>query len=151
MADHTTPSETEKIESLIKRSIVCRLGISDGKVPYVIPLSFGYRDRTLYFHSGTKGKKLALLRANPQVGFEFDTVEAVMEAESPCSWDMRYESIVGTGRVEFIEDTEDRIKALQVIVSQYTDRPLGIPDARAKSTVVFKVVIDNMAYKRNSP
>jgi nitroimidazol reductase NimA-like FMN-containing flavoprotein (pyridoxamine 5'-phosphate oxidase superfamily) len=149
MADNKSSSDLKKIEVLIKKSMVCRLGINHGKIPYVVPLSFGYRDKTLYFHSGPKGKKLNLLRTDPNVCFEIDRITEIMEADNPCSWDIKYQSIIGSGKAEFIEDTGDKIKALQVIISQYTDRQMNIPEARAKATMVFQVAIGNMSYKQN--
>ncbi len=129
--------------------MVCRLGINHGKSPYVIPLSFGYHDHTLYFHSGAKGKKLDLLKNNPNVCFEVDNITKIMEAENPCACDIKYQSIVGFGKVEFIDDTQERIKALKAIISQYTDKHPNIPKFQAETTVVFKVIIKNMTYKQN--
>ncbi len=149
MADIKSSSDLEKIEALIKKSIVCRLGINNGKTPYVVPLSFGYRDNTLYFHSGPKGKKLNLLRTDPNVCFEIDRITQIMESDNPCSWDIKYQSIIGNGQAEFIENTQDKIKALKAIISQYTDRRLNIPEAMARSTVVFKIAIDNVTFKQN--
>lgn len=142
-------SNLEKIEALIKKSMVCRLGINHCKIPYVIPLSFGYRDNTLYFHSGSKGKKLELLRANPNVCFEFDQIKEVMEAENPCSWDIKYQSIIGSGKAFFIEDPKNKINALKIIIAQYTDKQMKIPEAQAKATVVFKIAIDKLTFKQN--
>lgn len=147
--ENTSSSDLKKIEALLKESIVCRLGINHGKTPYVVPLSFGYRDNTLYFHSGPKGKKLNLLKADPNICFEFDRVTQIMEAENPCSWDFKYQSIIGSGKAVFIEETEDKIKALKVIISQYTDKQMQIPKSQAEATVVFKVAIDQVAFKQN--
>ncbi len=148
MEDKKSLSDLEKIEALIKDSKVCRLGINQGKAPYIVPLSFGYRDNTIYFHSGPKGNKLDLLRANPNVCFEFDRVTEVIEAQDPCSWDMMYQSIIGIGTVEFIEETENKIKALKTIISQYSDRQMDIPQVKAKAVVVFQVNIENMTFKQ---
>ncbi len=147
--ENTSFSDIEDIEAVIKKSIVCRLGINHGKTPYVVPLSFGYCNKTLYFHSGPGGQKLGLLKADPHVGFEFDRITEVVGATDPCSWDINYQSIIGFGKAEFIENTEEKIKALEVIISQYTDRPMTITDARVKATVVFKIAIDHMTFKRN--
>jgi len=142
-------SDLKKIEALIKESLVCRLGINHGKTSYVIPLSFGYRDNTLYFHSGPEGKKLNLIKTDPNVCFEFDRITEVLEDKNPCSWDMKYQSIIGTGKVEFIEKMEDKIKALKIIILQYTDRQMEIPEAQATATTVFQIAIDNMTFKQN--
>lgn len=148
MEDKKSFSDIEKIETLIKNSIVCRLGINQGKAPYIVPLNFGYSDNIIYFHSGPKGNKLDLLRADPNVCFEFDQISDVIESQEPCSWNMKYQSIIGKGKVEFIEKIEKKTKALEIIISQYSDRQMDIPQVKAKAAVVFKVNIENMTFKQ---
>jgi len=149
MAGEQPCTDLEKIEALIHKAMVCRLGINNGKTPYVVPLCFGYRDNTLYFHSGPGGEKLNLLKTDQNVCFEFDRITEVIEDTSPCSWDVNYQSVIGYGKATFIEDTEEKMAALEVIISQYTDGQLKIEEARAKATVVFQVAIDNMTFKQN--
>ena len=56
----------EKIENLISKAKVCRLGLTDENQPYVVPLCFGYRENALYFHTGKKGRKMDILKKKPQ-------------------------------------------------------------------------------------
>jgi len=37
-------TEESAIEGIIRQSLVCRLAVSDGIQPYVVPLCFGYED-----------------------------------------------------------------------------------------------------------
>ncbi len=46
-----------EIESILYHAIVCRIGLTDGNEPYVVPVSFGYEEGTIYFHSAPEGKK----------------------------------------------------------------------------------------------
>ena len=39
--------DKKEIESIIKKAGVCRLGLSDNNIPYIVPLNFGYRDSFL--------------------------------------------------------------------------------------------------------
>ena len=48
----------ENIEAIIRKASVCRLGMLDGDTPYIVPLCFGYRDDTLYFHGSMKSRKV---------------------------------------------------------------------------------------------
>ena len=43
------------MESIILKSSVCRLALSEENRPYIVPLCFGYEDDTLYFHSAREG------------------------------------------------------------------------------------------------
>ena len=69
------------IESIILRSSVCRLALSEDNHPYIVPLCFGYKDNTLYFHSALEGKKLDIMKNNNNVCFEFDIDYQIVEAE----------------------------------------------------------------------
>jgi nitroimidazol reductase NimA-like FMN-containing flavoprotein (pyridoxamine 5'-phosphate oxidase superfamily) len=42
-------TERSAIDEIINRCLVCRLALSDGGIPYVIPMNFGYEGNTLYF------------------------------------------------------------------------------------------------------
>jgi len=46
-------------------------------------------------------------------------------------------------------DEDDKIKALGIIISQYTDKQMQIPVTKAKATVVFKVEIETMTIRQN--
>ena len=92
------------IEITILKAKVCRLGLADGNQPYVIPLSFGYHEDTLYFHTGKKGRKIAILKKNNRVCFEMEVDLEIVPADNPCKWNMHYKSIVGFGRAVILED-----------------------------------------------
>ena len=67
-------TDESTLESIILASLVCRLALSDGNQPYIVPLCFGYQDKTLYFHSALEGKKIDIIKHNQNVCFEFDLV-----------------------------------------------------------------------------
>ncbi len=64
--------ERSVIESVIRKSLVCRIAMSDGNNPYIVPMCFGYRDNVLFFHTGKIGKKIEILSLNNRICFEFD-------------------------------------------------------------------------------
>ena len=51
-----------EIESIIKRATVCRIGLSENNVAYIVPMNFGYKDNSLYFHSAPMGKKIEIIK-----------------------------------------------------------------------------------------
>ncbi len=142
-------SDEAGIESIIAQSRVCRLAMIDGDRPYIVPLCFGYRDGFLFFHGASRGKKIDLLRKNPNVCFEFDLLDGTVEAEKACDWSMKYRSVIGFGRAVFIEDPEEKRRALFVIMQQYSDRIFRFPDSILKATAVFKVRIETMTGKES--
>jgi len=138
-----------EIESVIRKSTVCRLALADEDQPYLVPLCFGYKDNSLYFHSSPKGKKLDLIKKNNKVCFEFDIGHEIKMADRPCEWGMKYESVIGFGEASFIEDPESKRKALDIITAQYSDRSSLYSETMVKHTVIIKVDIMSMTGKRS--
>lgn len=144
-------TDQSQLNDIIKKSIVCRVAMCDGDWPYLVPMSFGYDGKTLYFHASKKGYKLDLLEKNPNVCFEFDVGTTVKTAEKACKFDMCYKSIIGFGSASFIEDPAEKKEALNVIVSQYADagKEWPLPDKAVSGTLVFKIDIHQMTGKQS--
>lgn len=142
-------TEASAIEAIIKKSLVCRLALSDDNSPYIVPLSFGYRDRVLYFHGPLKGKKIDIIRKNQNICFEFDINTEIVKAEDACHWSMKYQSVIGFGKAVLLEDLDEKRKALDIIMSQYSDRTFQFNDVTLKKIVVIKVEIESMTGKQS--
>jgi nitroimidazol reductase NimA-like FMN-containing flavoprotein (pyridoxamine 5'-phosphate oxidase superfamily) len=140
-------TDNKVLHEIISSSQVCRLGLTDGINPYIVPLCFGYKEKTLYFHSAQDGKKIDLLKKNSNVCFEFDQNSKVVRAEKPCSWGVKYQSIIGYGKAIFLENLEEKRDALNIIMSQYSNENHELQDAAINKTSVFKVVIEHMTGK----
>jgi len=54
--------DVKLIKSLLKKALVCRVALCDGKKPYIIPMNFAFKDNCLYLHSARKGRRLMLLK-----------------------------------------------------------------------------------------
>ena len=140
---------TDKTDLLavLDEADVCRLAIQTGRAPYIVPLNFGYawdESLVLYFHSATEGRKLDLLTANGDVGFELDTGHELVKADLACNWGMKYRSIIGTGKVSFIEDESEKAAALSVIMRKYRPVSLDGHDKAAGSVEVTEFPVSNL-------
>jgi nitroimidazol reductase NimA-like FMN-containing flavoprotein (pyridoxamine 5'-phosphate oxidase superfamily) len=138
----------EAIESIIQKSLVCRLALSEGNRPYIIPLCFGYQDHTLYFHCAREGRKIDILRKNPRVCFEFDIDHELVTDEQACKFDMKYRSVIGFGKASLVEDPESKRRALDAIMSHYTGKIFTYPDDLVAKTGILKVEIENLSGKK---
>ena len=137
------------MEAIIRSSLVCRLGLSDENRPYIVPLCFGYQDRTLYFHGAREGKKIDLLRKNPYVCFEFDLNSGVKEAEKACKWGMSYQSVIGSGKASLLDDPEEKREALGIIMGQYGDGEFSFSENIIEKTGIIKIDIEEMTGKES--
>ncbi len=142
-------SDESAIKSIIEKTNVCRLGMVNGNKPYIVPLCFGYQDNVLYFHGTLKGQKIDLIRKNPNVCFEFDLITKPIESENACDWSMKYQSVIGFGKAVFIESSDEKRKALSVIMAQYSDRLFQFPENMLKATAVIRVEIESMTGKQS--
>ena len=142
-------TDRTEIDSIIRRSQLCRLGLSDGGQPYVVPLCFGYDGKFLYFHCAKEGRKLDILRKNNNVCLEFDLVEGMVEADQGYDWGIKYQSVVGFGSAWLVEDVKEKQNAMTLLMAQYSNRTFSFPEAILSRTAVVKVVIETLTGKRS--
>ncbi len=141
--------ERSTIESIITKADVCYLAMSKNDIPYVVPLNFGYRDNVLYFHSADEGKKLQLIRENPNVSFSMIVDSEIVKADKACNWSMKYKSVIGRGTAGIIEDREAKIGALDIIMNQYADEAWEYNPTMLDKTVVVKIEIEELTGKQS--
>ncbi len=137
------------MEAIIKKAAVCRLGMVDNNLPYIVPLNYGFQDNTLYFHSALKGRKIDLLEQQQTLCFEIDLAGGPIAADRACDWGMTFQSVIGYGKPHFIDDPDEKKEALAIIMAQYSDQKFDFPADSLKATRVFKVVIDQMSGKQS--
>ena len=142
-------SDIVAIENILTRAALCRLGLCENNQPYVVPLCFGYKDNTLYFHCAGQGKKLDILKKNDQVCFEVDIDCEIITSDQPCDWAMKYKSVIGFGKAVFIKDIEQKRQALDVIMHQFSQGLFEYPKEVIKNTTIIKVDIESMTGKQS--
>ena len=142
-------TDKKAIEDIISRSKVCKLAMCDRDIPYIVPMSFGFNDNTLYFHSAPKGKKIEILKNNPNVCFEFEILTQVIKSARACKWGMKYKSVIGFGTAGFITDDGLKREAFDIIMNQYSDESFSYEEAPLKSAIIIKVEIHTMTGKQS--
>ncbi|KXA89478.1 pyridoxamine 5'-phosphate oxidase [candidate division MSBL1 archaeon SCGC-AAA259I14] len=141
--------DRREIESIIERANVCRIGLCDEGVPYIVPLVFGYKNSCLYFHSATEGKKIEIIRKTDTACFEIDIDKELVKAEDACSFSMKYRSIIGFGEIQIVDDTKEKIEALNTIMSHYTEENFQYPKESLQNVAVIKIKIEEMTGKKS--
>jgi len=120
----------------------------EGDRPYVIPLNFGYRDKTVYIHTGKSGKKLQILAQNPNVCVEFDTAHELVKGPVSCKWTMHGESLVAEGSAELIKTAEGKRQALKIIMNHYGSEGNDIPDTALSAVTILRIRLLKMSAGR---
>ena len=139
-----------ELDALIGGCDVCRVAFAVENEPYIVPLSFGYDGRSLYFHTAETGKKIDCIEANPRVCFEMErNVEIVKHTRKPCNWSFAFESVIGFGTVRELCALEDKERALSRIMAQYSDQQWDFASAEIKSVRVWSLSIESVSGKRS--
>lgn len=131
---------TQLIEEIIKKSTIVRIAINDSNFPYIVPLNYGYCGNIFYIHSAKRGRKIALLKNNNQVGFEIDFLNQTITHEIPCEWTTKYQSIIGTGTIEIVSKKEEIIAGLDIIMKHHGKLSENIyKESNLKNIVLLKL------------
>ncbi|MEA2059805.1 MAG: pyridoxamine 5'-phosphate oxidase family protein [Thermodesulfobacteriota bacterium] len=142
-------TEKSEIEAVIRKSSVCHVGMSSDNIPYIVPLCFGYKGNAIYVHGSLKGRKIDILQKNQNVCFEFDINAEAVKADTACEWSMKYQSVVGFGKAVFLDVLEQKRKALNIIMNQYSDEPFQFSEKKINGTAVIKIEIESMTGKQS--
>jgi uncharacterized protein len=137
------------IEAVIRHAQVCRVAFSDDTQPYIVPLCFGYADRTVYVHGALEGKKIDILRRNPKVCVAFDVDVEIVPAAEACKWGVKYRSVIAFGKAFVIEDPVEKGKALNVIMRHYAGKDFQYPEKAFDATAVIRIDIARMTGKQS--
>lgn len=137
------------IEEIIKSASVCRLGLSYNDYPYIIPMNYGYSNNCLYFHSAKEGKKLDIIKKNPNACFEIDIENELLKGNRPCDWGMKYKSVIGFGKAQIVSDLLAKKEALNIIIKNYTSRIFEFDEKAINSIEIIKVEIKEINGKKS--
>jgi uncharacterized protein len=135
----------QEIDEIIKKCQVCHIAMADtAGIPYVIPMNFGYRDGVIYLHSSRHGKKIDILKSNPKICIAFSTDYHLryQHEDVACSYSMKYRSVLAHGRVEFVEDPEEKIRHLDIVMAQYSTREFKFNPPALREVCCYKVVVE---------
>ena len=75
----------QEIEQMLMTSFVGRIGCHSGGKTYVVPVTYAYDGQRIIAHS-SNGLKLQMMRQNPDVCFEVDSVENLGNWKSVIAW-----------------------------------------------------------------
>lgn len=142
--------DRQVIEEILQKASVCRIGLVDNNVPYIVPVCFGYKDGSIYVHSSRYGRKMDIIGRNNNVCFEVEIDVETIPAAVACKWSVRYRSVIGFGKALVVDDEEERIRGLNIIMEHYSGQsthdyhthPLG-------HAAMIKIQIESMTGKRS--
>lgn len=139
-----------EIEKIIRNSLICRVAFKTKDFPYLVPLSFGYSKNTIYFHTAKEGKKIDCMISENRVCFEFENdIQLISDSDKACNWSFRYKSVIGFGHVTEIEKLEEKERALNHIMEQYSGKKWSLSQSSINTTRLWKIKIASMTGKQS--
>jgi nitroimidazol reductase NimA-like FMN-containing flavoprotein (pyridoxamine 5'-phosphate oxidase superfamily) len=136
-------------EEILSKAEICRIGIIDDGIPYIVPLNYGYCGGKLYFHSARQGRKMELLRKNNRVSFEIEYLSEIIKGDIPCNWTTRYRSLMGTGYIEISENETEIREGLDIIMAHYGDHQSTYDESFLKRIVILTLTIEKISGKQS--
>ena len=141
-----------EIVKILDSAKIVHVGMIDGDRPYVVPMNYGYTMEngklTLYLHGAKEGRKLDVLRANPNVFIEIDTDIVPFEGITACHYGVGYASVMGEGTAELVEDSDGKKQALSILMKTQTGRDFVFDDRMASVVTVIKINVAEFTAKR---
>ena len=104
------------LKNILKSTQYVTIAMSMNNEPYLVSLSHGYDEKTncIYFHCAKEGKKLYFLKANNNVWGQALQDRGYIQGQ--CNHN--FTSVHFKGKVSFIEDLDEKVRAMQVMIRQ---------------------------------
>ncbi len=142
--------DKREIKEIIDRCEACFIGMVDPDgLPYVLPFNFAYEEGYVYIHSDKVGRKIDVLKANPNVcvAFSSDHKLYFRHETVACSYGMDYRSVLAFGKAEFIYDYDEKVRVMNLIMEKYTRKTFSYNKPAIDNVEVYRVAISKLEGK----
>ena len=144
-------TDISRITEILDAAKVLHLGLCVDNEPYVVPMNYGYTledgKLILYLHSAVRGKKLDMLRRNPNVFFELDCNLVPFEGKVPCQYGLAYSSVMGRGTARIVEDAEEKKQAMSILMKTQTGKDFSFEDRLVSIVAVIRIDVTEYTAK----
>jgi len=138
------------IDKIMNEAEVIRVAMVDEDNPYLVAMNYAFFDGCIYMHSAKEGRKIDILKRKNNVAFQMDTGVELVIKETACSCGAKYMSVFGTGKALFVEDKNEKVTALDAIMTKYTGRKgFEYPEVALEKTLVIKVEVESVTGKKS--
>lgn len=152
-------NDEKKINKFLEAAKTGFLGLTDGMMPYVIPLNFVWMNESIYFHGASEGRKITCMEKNSNVCFTVSENLGTMTHPVPAKTDTAYMSVIIFGKAEKVVSLDESVEAMQLMLNKYVpgyyDTPLSSThlekyrSSLGSKTAVFKIKAEHVSSKEN--
>ena len=144
-------TESDEISRILDTAKVLHMGLAVDNEPYVVPMNYGYALEdgrlVLYLHSAVKGKKLDMIRVNPNIFFSIDCDRMPFEGRVPCQYGLVYSSIMGWGKATIVEDVEEKMQAMTLLMKTQTGKDFSFNERLVSIVAVIRIDVEEYTAK----
>ena len=139
----------EEIEAVIRSCKTCWLAMSENNFPYVLPMNFALDGDSVILHSAQSGRMWETLKNNPQVCINWTLGEDIawQDVKVGCSYRVKSKSVLVEGKVEFVDDFDEKTRCLLLLMAQYSDREFKFSRPAVENVGILKVKIEKITAK----
>jgi nitroimidazol reductase NimA-like FMN-containing flavoprotein (pyridoxamine 5'-phosphate oxidase superfamily) len=136
----------QEINNVLQSQVICRLACCYRRIPYVVPLAYFYDGHALFMQS-FDGMKLSIMRRNPRVCVQIDSIQGLKSWKSVLIQG-HFEILTGKAEQMARERYFDKIYVLQHnphIHSFGHDEHVAVIDPIREKPFLFKIKIQTIS------
>ena len=139
----------EEIDKIILVCKTCYLAMSINDFPYVLPMNFALDGNSVILHSAQSGRMWETLKENQSVCINWTLGEdlAWQDVQVGCSYRVKSKSVLVEGKVEFVDDFDEKTRCMQLLMAQYSAREFKFSKPAIENVGVIKVAIEKISAK----
>lgn len=139
----------EEIDKTIRACKTCYLAMSDNDFPYVLPMNFALDGDSVIMHSAQSGRMWETLKKNQNVCINWIIGEdlAWQDVKVGCSYRVKSKSVLIEGKVEFVDDFNEKTRCMNLMMGQYSDREFKFSKPAIENVGIIKVAIEKISAK----
>jgi len=126
-------TDQELIQNILDEAEYGTLALCSDNKPYSVPINFVEVEGEIYFHGAKKGKKISLIKDNTFASFSvvesFSLLPSYFSNDkgNACPATHLYKSVIIDGSMKFVEDYDEKAKALEALMQKLQKEGKYIP------------------------
>lgn len=145
-----------ELEAILRDGAVAHVGFAEGDQPFVIPMTYLYREGRVFLHGSRGSRVLKHVASGAPVCITVTLLDALIASKAASSHSMNYRSVVVFGRGKPVRSHAAVVELSHAIIARYfPDRNPGeayrpVQNDELKSVRFVEVAIEEMSGKRRT-
>jgi len=139
----------DEINKIIQECRTCYLAMSVNDFPYVLPMNFALDGNSVILHSAQSGRMWETLKVNQKVCINWTLGEEIkwQNVKVGCSYRVQSKSVLVEGKIEFVDDFDEKTRCLEILMAQYSDLGFKFSKPAVENVGIIKVAIEKISAK----